>query len=199
MTNEDTLGSVRVSNGTLATGTKPGARDVYSGTYTNRRCACRAKRRQRRSCATRPGQRDEWHGDSSRVMQMRRQLGIYGDRDGVGSDRWPFCRSLPRVPKNTAEYAHKRVWELCRKCVTSPPKDRETVAFTGSHREAFCGGKCLNRLREEVFHYDLVSLARIAFRLFGRICGSTAASSGRSARVLGLNPVVHRVPTPARF
>ena len=37
------------------------------------------------------------------------------------------------------------------------------------------------------------------FRLFGRICGSTAASSGRSARVLGLNPVVHKVPTPARF
>jgi hypothetical protein len=30
MTNEDTTADVRISNWTLATGTKPGARDVYS-------------------------------------------------------------------------------------------------------------------------------------------------------------------------
>ena len=32
MTNEDTTADVRISNWTLATGTKPGARDVYSPT-----------------------------------------------------------------------------------------------------------------------------------------------------------------------
>jgi hypothetical protein len=31
--------------------------------------------------------------------------------------------------------------------------------FTGSHREAFCGGKSLNRLREGVLQYFSVSLA----------------------------------------
>ena len=35
-------------------------------------------------------------------------------------------------------------------------------AFTGSHREAFSGGKSLNRLREEVFRYHSVCRARIA-------------------------------------
>ena len=43
------------------------------------------------------------------------------------------------------------VGELCRNCVRSPRKHRQTATFTGSHREAFCGGKSLNRLCEEMF------------------------------------------------
>jgi len=44
MTNEDTTASVRVSNWTLATGTKPGARDVYSAPTPS--TAARVKRSQ---------------------------------------------------------------------------------------------------------------------------------------------------------
>jgi hypothetical protein len=36
--------------------------------------------------------------------------------------------------------------------------------FTGSHQEAFCGGKSLNRLREEMFCYHSMWLAGIVFQ-----------------------------------
>ena len=54
--------------------------------------------------------------------------------------------------------------ELCRNCVRSPRNRRQISTFTGSHREAFCGGKSLNRLREEVFQYHSVCVARTAFQ-----------------------------------
>ena len=52
MTNEDNTADVRVSNWTLATGTTPGARDVYSP--TTRALGMESPRPSRpRSCATR--------------------------------------------------------------------------------------------------------------------------------------------------
>jgi hypothetical protein len=36
--------------------------------------------------------------------------------------------------------------------------------YTDSHRDAFCGGKLLTRLRKKVFQYRSVRLARIAFQ-----------------------------------
>ena len=54
--------------------------------------------------------------------------------------------------------------ELCRNCVRWARNRRRIPTFTGSHREAFCGGKSLNRLREEVFQYRSVILATIAFQ-----------------------------------
>ena len=48
-------------------------------------------------------------------------------------------------------YANKCRSELCRNCVRSPRKRRQTPTFTGSHQDAFCGGKSLNRLRKEMF------------------------------------------------
>ena len=54
--------------------------------------------------------------------------------------------------------------ELCRNCVRSPRNRRQISTFTGSHREAFCGGKSLNPLREEVFPYHSVSVAGIVFQ-----------------------------------
>jgi hypothetical protein len=35
----------------------------------------------------------------------------------------------------------------------------------GSHQEAFCGGKSLNRLREEMFPYHSMQLAGIVFQV----------------------------------
>src|SRR6185295_9307375 len=49
-------------------------------------------------------------------------------------------------------------------CVRSPRKHPQTSAFTGSHQEAFCGGKSLNRLREEMFLYHSMQLAGIVFQ-----------------------------------
>ena len=54
--------------------------------------------------------------------------------------------------------------ELCRNCVRSPRNRRQTATFTGSHREAFCGGKSLNPLREEMFPYRSVSVAGFVFQ-----------------------------------
>src|SRR6476469_10397357 len=54
--------------------------------------------------------------------------------------------------------------ELFRNCVRSPRKHPQTSAFTGSHQEAFCGGKSLNRLREEMFRYYSMQLAGIVFQ-----------------------------------
>jgi len=38
------------------------------------------------------------------------------------------------------------------------------TTFTGSHRDAFCGGTSLNRLREEMFRYRSMELAGVAFQ-----------------------------------
>ena len=65
---------------------------------------------------------------------------------------------------NIAGYANKCRSKLCRNCVRSPRKRRQTATFTGSHREAFCGGKSLNRLREEMFRYHSVQLAGVVFQ-----------------------------------
>ena len=74
-------------------------------------------------------------------------------------------QTLPRrVQSNINEYANKCGSELCRNCVRSPRKHPQTPTFTGSHQEAFCGGKSLNRLREQPSAYYLVSVARIAFQ-----------------------------------
>ena len=54
--------------------------------------------------------------------------------------------------------------ELCRNCVRSPRNRRQISTFTGSHRDAFCGGKSLNRLREETIQYLSVSVAGIVFQ-----------------------------------
>src|SRR5881409_2507460 len=62
------------------------------------------------------------------------------------------------------EYAKKCRSELCRNCVRWPRNRRQTPTFTGSHREAFCGRKSLNRLLGEVFRCCLVMLATIAFQ-----------------------------------
>ena len=43
MTNENNTADVRVSNWTLATGTKPGAREGGAATHEKHRCACRAR------------------------------------------------------------------------------------------------------------------------------------------------------------
>jgi hypothetical protein len=74
------------------------------------------------------------------------------------------------VPKNTATHPNKSNGELCRNCVRSPRNRRQTRTFTGSHRDAFCGGRSLNRLREEVFQYHSVSVARVAFQACSFIC-----------------------------
>ncbi len=70
MTNEDTTADVPISNWTLATGTKPGARGVYSPRPGARLGMYSLKTGRRRSCATRAGRRNEQHGDSNRVMQI---------------------------------------------------------------------------------------------------------------------------------
>jgi len=69
-----------------------------------------------------------------------------------------------RVPTNITAYESKCRPELCRNCVRSPRNHRQIPAFAGSPREAFCGGKSLTRLREEVFQYHSVSVAGIVFQ-----------------------------------
>ena len=61
---------------------------------------------------------------------------------------------------------HEKKWqsELCRNCVRSPRKHPQTPTFTGSHQEAFCGGKSLNRLCEEMFRCCSMQLAGIVFQ-----------------------------------
>ena len=49
MTNEDNTTDVPISNWTLATGTKPGARYVYSPANQEHCSACRARQPSRRS------------------------------------------------------------------------------------------------------------------------------------------------------
>ena len=63
-----------------------------------------------------------------------------------------------------AEPVNKCRSELCRNCVRSPRNRRQTSTFTGSHREAFCGGKSLNRLRDEMFRCHSVQLAGFVFQ-----------------------------------
>src|SRR5437762_14135786 len=77
------------------------------------------------------------------------------------------CRagsSSRHVPRSITAYAKKCRSELCRNCVRSPRKYPQTPTFTGSHQEAFCGGKSLNRLREEMFRYRSMRLAGIVFQ-----------------------------------
>ena len=52
---------------------------------------------------------------------------------------------------------------MCRNCVRWPRKHPQTPTFTGSHQEAFCGGKSLNRLREEMFSVLLDAARRNRF------------------------------------
>ena len=61
-------------------------------------------------------------------------------------------------------YGAKCRSELCRNCVRSPRKHPQIPTFTGSHREAFWGGKSLNRLREEVIQHHSVSIAGFVFQ-----------------------------------
>ena len=68
------------------------------------------------------------------------------------------------VPERITTYANKCRSELCRNCVRSPRNYPQTPTFTGSHQEAFCGGKSLNRLREEMFWYHPMWLAGIVFQ-----------------------------------
>jgi hypothetical protein len=68
------------------------------------------------------------------------------------------------VPTNTAEYANKSRSELCRNCVRSPRNQPQPPTFTGSHQEAFCGGKSLNRLCEEMFRCCSMQLAGVVFQ-----------------------------------
>ena len=72
--------------------------------------------------------------------------------------------SSQRVPTSITTYARKCRSELCRNCVRSPRNGGQIPAFTGSHREAFCGGKSLNRLRKGVFRYHSVSVAGFVFQ-----------------------------------
>ena len=66
--------------------------------------------------------------------------------------------------ENTTRYAGKCRSELCRNCVRSPRKHPQTQTLTGSHQEAFCGGKSLTRLSEEAFQYRSVSVAGFVFQ-----------------------------------
>jgi hypothetical protein len=76
-----------------------------------------------------------------------------------------LLRSSSRhVPTSITAYTRKCRSELCRNCVRSPRKHPQTPTFTGSHQEAFCGGKSLNRLRVEMFWYDSIRLAGIVFQ-----------------------------------
>ena len=68
------------------------------------------------------------------------------------------------VRTDATAYARKCRSELCRNCVRSPRKHPQTPTFTGSHQEAFCGRKSLNRLREEMFQYLSVSVAGFVFQ-----------------------------------
>jgi hypothetical protein len=72
--------------------------------------------------------------------------------------------SSRHVPRCITAYAKKCRSELCRNCVRSPRKYPRAPTFTGSHQEAFCGGKSLNRLREEMFRYHSMELAGIVFQ-----------------------------------
>ena len=68
------------------------------------------------------------------------------------------------VPTTIKQYEKKWQSELCRNCVRSPRKHPQTPTFTGSHQEAFCGGKSLNRLCEEMFRCCSMQLAGIVFQ-----------------------------------
>jgi hypothetical protein len=72
--------------------------------------------------------------------------------------------SSRHVPRCITTYAKKCRSDLCRNCVRSPRKYPQTPTFTGSHQEAFCGGKSLNRLRKEMLRYYSMQLAGIAFQ-----------------------------------
>jgi len=72
--------------------------------------------------------------------------------------------SSRHVPKRITAYAKKCRSELCRNCVRSPRKHPQTPTFTGSHQEAFCGGKSLNRLCEEMFRCCSMQLAGVVFQ-----------------------------------
>src|SRR3954454_20693629 len=79
------------------------------------------------------------------------------------SNRAGEHRSTTRTDEDK-EYASNCSSELCRNCVRSPRKHPETRTFTGSHQEAFRGGKSLNRLREEMSWYHWMRLAGFVFQ-----------------------------------
>ena len=94
-------------------------------------------------------------------------------RRSGGSSRPATCRmgysNDSRIVLSTRTEMHHDVREerrskLCRNCVRPPREYPQTPTFTGSHREAFCGGKSLNRLREEVVLYHSMRLAGIVFQ-----------------------------------
>src|SRR5258708_31881323 len=67
------------------------------------------------------------------------------------------------VPTSNTAYTRKCRSELCRNCVTSPRKHPQTPTFTGSHQEAFCGGKSLRRLPAGKVLYHSMRPPRTAF------------------------------------
>ena len=73
-------------------------------------------------------------------------------------------KAFRAVRTSTTMYGAKCRSELCRNCVRSPRKHPQIPTFTGSHREAFWGGKSLNRLREEVIQHHSVSVAGFVFQ-----------------------------------
>ena len=95
-------------------------------------------------------------------MRRKRFSGRRPIADARGTVRTQ--KSFRAVRTNTTTYAGKCRSELCRNCVTSPRNYPQTSTFTGSHQEAFCGGKSLNRLREEAFRCHSVSVAGVVFQ-----------------------------------
>jgi hypothetical protein len=51
-------------------------------------------------------------------------------------------------------------------CVRSVRNRRQIPTLTGLHREAFCGGKSLNQLREEVIQHFFVSVVGLVFQAY---------------------------------
>lgn len=78
-----------------------------------------------------------------------------------GTPTTDLFETYQRTPRRTRQKWRR---ELCRNCVRSPRNRRQPSTFTGSYRDTFCGAKSLNRLREEVFSYQSVSVAGIAFQ-----------------------------------
>jgi hypothetical protein len=93
------------------------------------------------------------------------------------------------------EYATRCRSGLCRNCVTSPRNCPQTPTFTGSHQEAFFGGKSWDRLREEMFLYRSMQLAGIVFQA----CAARPGASRRETRpARATEPQRESTPTPRR-
>ena len=98
----------------------------------------------------------------ARPATERAAIATSADSDGL--IKRSRDRSLDTYRKRITVYAKKCRSELCRNCVRSPRKHPQTPTFTGSHQEAFCGGKSLNRLCEEMFRCCSMQLAGIVFQ-----------------------------------